>query len=194
MAVTAHGAILTPIGQHTILKKRALLIPRFYGTCMKLIKVNKTNTDRFLKFVKYAENGCWLWQGASCKGSVARYGNFSIGGKGLNAHRYAYSAFIGPIKSKMQIDHVCRQTLCVNPLHLEQVSAKENTLRGIGPTAQNSRKTFCPHGHPYSGRNLIINSKGARTCRVCKNRDWRNWKAKKKAILWRPEPISEDEK
>jgi hypothetical protein len=33
---------------------------------------------------------------------------------------------------------------------------------------QHSRKTHCPRGHPYSGKNLYIDPKGFRRCRQCK--------------------------
>lgn len=37
-------------------------------------------------------------------------------------------------------------------------------------------KTHCPQSHPYSGENLIINSKGRRECRVCKNESNRRYR------------------
>lgn len=33
---------------------------------------------------------------------------------------------------------------------------------------QNSGKTHCPRGHPYSGHNLYVDPKGFRRCRQCK--------------------------
>jgi hypothetical protein len=35
----------------------------------------------------------------------------------------------GPIPDGLQLDHLCRVRCCVNPNHLEPVTAKENTLR-----------------------------------------------------------------
>lgn len=37
-------------------------------------------------------------------------------------------------------------------------------------------KMHCPQGHPYEGENLIINSKGRRECRVCKNESNRRYR------------------
>ena len=42
---------------------------------------------------------------------------------------------------------------CVNPLHLEHVTKKENIMRGAWPCAINAKKTHCPRGHPYSAEN-----------------------------------------
>jgi hypothetical protein len=39
---------------------------------------------------------------------------------------------VGPIPSGMQIDHLCRNTLCVNPDHMEVVTNAENGRRGAG--------------------------------------------------------------
>lgn len=49
----------------------------------------------------------------------------------------------------MTVDHLCRNTSCVNPAHLEAVTNKENTLRGLTVTAINAQKTACAAGHPY---------------------------------------------
>ncbi len=46
--------------------------------------------------------------------------------------------------------------------------------RGNGPTAVNSRRTHCFHGHALSGANLCINKRGRRACRACSNSKRRN--------------------
>ncbi len=33
-----------------------------------------------------------------------------------------------------------------------------------------SQRTHCPHGHPYSGANLIVSKNGRRRCRICSSR------------------------
>jgi len=46
-------------------------------------------------------------------------------------HGAAYELWRGPIPRKLQLDHLCRQTLCVNPWHLDPVTNRENALRGL---------------------------------------------------------------
>lgn len=77
---------------------------------------------------------------------------------------------VGPIPEGMDLDHTCRNRGCVNPEHLEPVTTQVNTLRGIGPTAENARKTHCKHGHPLEGDNLYVDPEGKRKCRACMER------------------------
>lgn len=102
---------------------------------------------------------CWLWTGPlSKKGYGAT--------RGQRAHRAVYERLVRKLQPGEVIDHLCRVPNCVRPDHLEPVTARENTLRGYGPTALNARKTHCKHGHELSGWNLIIRKDG-RECRTC---------------------------
>lgn len=73
--------------------------------------------------------GCWLWTGAL---TIDGYGSvyFSPEKKGLMAHRVVYELLRGPIPDGLQIDHLCRNTRCVNPDHLEPVTQRVNVRRG----------------------------------------------------------------
>lgn len=75
--------------------------------------------------------GCWIWQGYKSKKG---YGQMSItrGGKkkSVYAHRYFYEQHRGPIPSGRDLDHLCHNTICVNPQRLEAVSERVNCRRG----------------------------------------------------------------
>ena len=107
--------------------------------------------------------GCWLWTGA-LEGDG--YGLMKVNRRMVRAARASYETFVGPIPEGLTIDHLCRQRCCINPEHLEPVTNRENILRSDGVTANNARKTHCPHGHPLSGENLYLH-KGHRMCRAC---------------------------
>lgn len=112
-------------------------------------KVNKTST-------------CWLWTGTCPLG----YGQFTIrAGIKVKAHRFAYEALIGPIPDGMELDHLCRVKNCVNPGHLEPVTAQENIRRGV-PFRASRLKTQCVNGHPYTEETTSW-WHGRRHCRVC---------------------------
>lgn len=109
---------------------------------------------------------CWVWTASF--GSRG-YGQFAIWPqRPLGAHRISYEMLIGPIPEDKQIDHLCRNRSCVRPAHLEIVTARENTLRGMSFASANARKLHCPKGHPYDLLNTyFVPSTGRRKCRIC---------------------------
>lgn len=76
---------------------------------------------------------CWNWMGApNNRDEGTRYGRFTISYKPhrrMLAHRFAYEELVGPIPDGMELDHLCRNTACVRPDHLEPVTAHENRRR-----------------------------------------------------------------
>lgn len=107
---------------------------------------------------------CWQWTGAV---QSSGYGSIGIGNRRTAlVHRLTYTFAIGPIPNGMQIDHLCRNTLCCNPDHLEPVTNKVNSERSARAT-----KTHCVHGHPLAAPNLILKRHPSghmmRNCRVC---------------------------
>lgn len=109
---------------------------------------------------------CWEWTGGTSYG----YGAFFIGGgrRNIPAHRFSYELEYGPVPAGSQLDHLCRNHPCVKPRHLEAVTSKENTRRGIG----HGSEKHCPQGHPYSQRNTYRNpTTRKRHCRTCHRAD-----------------------
>ena len=118
--------------------------------------------DRFWQKVNKTES-CWLWTGAKARG----YGHFRLNGRSRTTHRLAWEWANGRIPEDLEIDHLCRIRHCVNPDHMELVTTRENILRGVGPTAQNARKTACKRGHPFTPKNTWVRKNGQRRCRIC---------------------------
>lgn len=106
---------------------------------------------------------CWVW--LWCK-DRAGYGRTILHKKQMLAHRAAYEILVGPIPAGLVIDHLCRNSSCVNPNHLEPVTDRVNILRGKGPSAKNALKTHCLHGHEFTPENTGV-VKGGRRCRTC---------------------------
>lgn len=120
-------------------------------------------------------NGCWMWMGSLKKSGygLIRYDNDrSMRTKTMQAHRYAYILTRGPIPDGLELDHLCKQTWCVNPSHLEAVTPRVNVLRSDCPPAKNARKTHCLSGHPYDDMNTSRDKRGWRRCKACDRAKW----------------------
>lgn len=144
----------------------------------KGIYKRKSLSKRFSEKVAKT-NQCWNWNGFIGRNG---YGTIQINKKPVLVHRLSYELYIGKIKRGLQIDHLCRNRRCVNPKHLEPVTAKINVLRGIGLAAINSRKSECKRGHKFNSKNTRLYN-GQRICRICsyqKVKRWRKEKALKK--------------
>lgn len=118
---------------------------------------------RFMAKTMRAPSGCLIWTAAV---SDRGYGVFHLDGKMLPAHRFSHAAFVGEIPEGYQVDHLCRRRRCVEPMHLQAVTPRTNTLRGMGVTARNATTEKCPQGHPYDEANTYHHD-GKRYCRIC---------------------------
>lgn len=113
--------------------------------------------------------GCWIWTAAE---DGKGYGAFGVAeGLTVKAHRFAYEDLAGPVPAGLQLDHLCRNRLCVNPDHLEPVTNRENTIRGLAPSTNAARlkaRTHCKYGHEFTAENTRLTREGWRDCRACR--------------------------
>lgn len=112
-------------------------------------------------------NDCWIYLGPFHRTYNAYYGRY----KGIGAHRISYEVHKGQIPRGLTIDHLCRNTVCINPAHLEAVTLKENILRGESFSAVNARKSRCKNGRPYD----LKRKRGDRECSMCKRKGLYKW-------------------
>jgi len=87
---------------------------------------------RFFRFVDKQPDGCWLWTGSTC-GTKSTYGHFrhttNQNDPKIKAHIWSYQHHVGPVPDGMELDHLCRNPLCVRPDHLEPVPSSVNSER-----------------------------------------------------------------
>ena len=71
---------------------------------------------------------CWIWTGA--KTELGR-GVIRLSRQRSNGfvHKVAWELLNGPVPDGLELDHLCRVPLCVNPAHLEPVTHQENMRR-----------------------------------------------------------------
>lgn len=122
---------------------------------------------------------CWNWIGIQipiAKGSRHIYGvmNFRREGRRFNvkAHRIAKALTSGD-KPAFQIDHICKNKLCVNPEHLEWVTHAENRRR--------ARLKICKRGHDLT----TPESRNLRTgwgCRICASAARSEYRARRREV------------
>ena len=68
--------------------------------------------ERFMKFIKINETGCWVWQGSKGNGIRNKgYGYFNNGIKNVIAHRWSYSFFKGVIPKGLTVHHIIPKSL-----------------------------------------------------------------------------------
>lgn len=73
---------------------------------------------------------CKVWTGPhSGTGRGGDYPRMHLDGQTVAVHLVAWTNEHGFIPGKKQLDHLCRRRMCVNDLHLELVTHKENQKR-----------------------------------------------------------------
>jgi hypothetical protein len=110
---------------------------------------------------------CWQWTAAK---DGCGYAMGSLKHKWLRAHRLSYMRIIGPIPDDKELDHLCRNRLCINPFHLEPVTHIVNVSRGNAGVWE-SQKTHCSKGHPFDETNTYFYRTGKylkRGCLICR--------------------------
>lgn len=121
-------------------------------------------------------DACWPWIGSNNGAGRVGYGHVQVEpGRWMGAHRRAYELLVGPIPEGMTLDHLCRNTLCVNPAHLEPVTTAENTRRYFAKHYQ--RSEFCHRGHRKHQQPC-----GQWECRECGREASRRSAAKRRAV------------
>lgn len=97
------------------------------------------------------------------------------------AYRWLWQQANGPLDPGLILHHLCENEWCVRLEHLEALTQSEHArAHGFRPSEGYRKRTHCPHGHPYAGDNLIVDSRGWRKCRACTIEAKRRYRARKR--------------
>ena len=129
--------------------------------------------DRIWSHAVIQPDGCLYWDGY-----IDRDGYATTKIRGMKTGRVskiAYELWYPPVPDGLVMDHrchsedlscpggrTCKHRRCVNPDHLEPVTRKVNSQRGV-----QGRKNFCDHNHEFTPENTMIRKNGTRRCREC---------------------------
>ncbi|WP_375490268.1 HNH endonuclease [uncultured Jatrophihabitans sp.] len=150
-----------------------------------------SRTDALLTALAYlaALNGrdeCVEWSGALDTNGYGRAsvrdpltGHFVEG----RAHRVVWVASGRTLDVDLQLDHLCRNRACVNPAHLEQVTAYENGIRGVIARHGYDPRTHCASGHRRTEANTYRTGAPSGRCRDCNREAARRYKARRAAAV-----------
>ena len=109
----------------------------------------------------YRDTPCWEWTAYIEDG----YGRLVFRGRTERAHRLMYAWTVSPIphgvgKRIHQIDHLCENRRCCNPVHLALVLPKGNMERV-------NARTHCPAGHKYTPDTARRYGRAGLQCKLC---------------------------
>lgn len=152
--------------QGTAEQKRLAAWPKYISAATR-----EDIRDRLFRHVRVSVEGCWEWQSAL---NGVRYPLVVVHRKTLLAHRLALLVFRGEFDPRCDVDHLCRNSVCVNPDHLEAVSHRENVQRG---ESFGRVRDTCRNGHPYVGVIRETHGRLSQRCLVCDRDRQRKFRA-----------------
>lgn len=117
--------------------------------------------ERFIRFKNKVEidpkSGCWNWIGSFYKNG---YGQFWVGDKPTQAHRFHWFHIYGPIQSPLEVLHHCYNKKCVNLNHLSVDTHLQN-MRDAAMRGRMRKSPPIPDHMKISIRKVIKRMKGA---------------------------------
>ena len=136
------------------------------------------------------EAGCLEWTGVTDRYGYGKMKVKDEFGKirTTGSHRAAWLAFYGRIEGDLVIDHLCRNTTCINLEHLRLVTNAVNTLagdhsskKGRSGRKRGAKPGCSKHGHEDGLWRTMKGGYERWDCRICNRERLRRFYARKKS-------------
>ena len=127
------------------------------------------------RYIVDINTGCWNY---AMHIKSTGYGDYwSIKDKkDIGAHVYFYKKYKGNLSKGLVLDHLCRNTKCVNPDHLEAVSFSENIRRGkvakLNISSVDKIKSFYKEGYSQLTLASMFGVSQSEISRIVNNLRW----------------------
>lgn len=143
------------------------------GVPLRFVRGHANRLDALRGYRVDSDTGCWVWQGhvGGCG-----YGRTVRDGRAVYVHRFMWELVHGRVPEGLELDHLCRNRLCMNPDHLEVVTHRENMRRSpctkLDPGAVNEIRRLARSGvsNAEIGRRLGLSH--GYVCRVARGDVW----------------------
>ena len=137
----------------------------------KDIEITEKDAKRFYKYVEKTDS-CWNWTGSK---DARGYGQFGVNcgevRRTVRSHRFSFKHHYKSMRAGFVLDHICKNTLCVNPDHLREVTPSVNNYENSNSLAGTYHKRLsCFKGHTYtdgSYKHYPSQGKNNRFCLIC---------------------------
>lgn len=121
------------------------------------------------------ESPCIPWIGRLTRDG---YGQFGV----KLAHRLVWEKVHGPIPDGLTVDHLCFRRDCINPWHMQLLTAVQNSRCRSGTRKPQKLRTHCKRNHEFTEDNTYIRADGmGRACRACARDNTRRYNERKVA-------------
>ena len=109
--------------------------------------------DRFFQKVhRCRQTDCWIWMGHLDR---LGYGQMSVKGRMIRAHRVSYELHHGPIPHGLWVLHHCDNRRCVRPEHLYAGTHANNTADMVARQRCATGRRSGVYTHPESWRRRL---------------------------------------
>lgn len=124
---------------------------------------------------------CWVWMRGSSIGKYGlRYGVARRPGEEvpISAQRLMWERHRGPVPDGLDLDHLCRNTICCNPDHIEPVTHRVNMRRGKNTRltieiAREIRRLHSEKQVPYTHLAKQYGVCNGHIRKICEGKKWR---------------------